>query len=595
MQENDEMSQSAIMALPLHAQKKETSVQSIPKLALQRKCSCGGVTKLSGQCDSCKNKELLGHQSKLRIGDANDVYEQEADRVADSVMEMPKRTRNNFGSMSIAKIPKAQRRTTEPIGTESEAPSIVHEAIRSPGQPMENQVRRSMESRFGHDFSQVRIHTDSKANASAATMNSLAYTVGQNIVFGSGAYAPSTHQGGKLLAHELVHTVQQGPAQDSGRVSRKGGTFGGFFRNIGRAIANLFTGSEPDYDHDTLREYLSLLKKTNDIEGDFDSDNKARAVVRRQLRFPIQLADTQIKVLLVEEMLKGPTLGEDEKAIISLLRTSRLEESNRIVSKIGRNRLWDNFSGKNRREIEAISLKEDDFKDDAVVERLKNLTPEKLTEYRDKALDPAVKANVIKILQMQNITTPLDIDVKFDKAGVASFESNGAKVFVKPDIVSNDRKMDDKAHTEIATQGSPVKNIKASGNAITSFDGGETSFVIQTIYGPNASATGPSKYGRGTTQDDQSSGNTTLGFHESQHGRDFLKFITDNTPPKFAGKVGMSVSDFNQAMNDYQNDINDYGKKIFEFSVKKSDCPGTPIERSGLKDLGLSVTFCTTP
>ena len=66
-----------------------------------------------------------------------------------------------------------------------------------------------MESRIGHDFSRVRVHTDSRAAESARAVGALAYTVGRDVVFGAGQYAPETRAGGHLLAHELAHTIQQ--------------------------------------------------------------------------------------------------------------------------------------------------------------------------------------------------------------------------------------------------------------------------------------------------------------------------------------------------------------------------------------------------
>jgi outer membrane protein OmpA-like peptidoglycan-associated protein len=77
------------------------------------------------------------------------------------------------------------------------------------GQPLDPLTRAQMESRFEQDFSQVQIHTDSRAAASAKAMNALAYTVGQHIVFGAGQFAPETLTGQRLLAHELTHTLQQ--------------------------------------------------------------------------------------------------------------------------------------------------------------------------------------------------------------------------------------------------------------------------------------------------------------------------------------------------------------------------------------------------
>ena len=89
-------------------------------------------------------------------------------------------------------------------------PSIVHEVLRSGGAPLEASARAHMETRFGYDFSPVRVHTSARAAKSAQAVNALAYTVGSNIVFDAGRYAPATLEGQRLLAHELTHTIQQG-------------------------------------------------------------------------------------------------------------------------------------------------------------------------------------------------------------------------------------------------------------------------------------------------------------------------------------------------------------------------------------------------
>jgi hypothetical protein len=90
------------------------------------------------------------------------------------------------------------------------APPIVHQVLSSPGTPLDGATRSFMEPRFGHDFSSVRIHTDAQAAESARAVKALAYTVGRDIVFGAGQYAPTVPAGQKLLAHELTHAVQQG-------------------------------------------------------------------------------------------------------------------------------------------------------------------------------------------------------------------------------------------------------------------------------------------------------------------------------------------------------------------------------------------------
>jgi Domain of unknown function (DUF4157) len=88
-------------------------------------------------------------------------------------------------------------------------PSVVHDVLRSPGRSLDPSTRAFFEPRFGHDFSQVRVHTDTYAAESARAVDALAYTVGRDIVFGAGRYQPQTSEGRRLLAHELTHTIQQ--------------------------------------------------------------------------------------------------------------------------------------------------------------------------------------------------------------------------------------------------------------------------------------------------------------------------------------------------------------------------------------------------
>src|SRR5947209_19412146 len=86
---------------------------------------------------------------------------------------------------------------------------LVSDVLHSPGQPLDTTTRAFMEPRFGHDFSGVRVHTDAKAAESARAVNALAYTVGRDVVFGAGQYSSTTHDGRKLMAHELTHVIQQ--------------------------------------------------------------------------------------------------------------------------------------------------------------------------------------------------------------------------------------------------------------------------------------------------------------------------------------------------------------------------------------------------
>lgn len=160
-------------------------------------------------------------QPRLTISNLRDIYEQEADRVADQVMRIsePQLQRSCPCGGGCPKCQAREldqetehlhRNSVQSSGTGGTAvPPIVHDVLSAPGRSLDPTVRRFMESRFGHDFSQVRVHADARAADSAGAVNALAYTVGQDIVFGPGRYAPQTSEGRRLLAHELTHVVQQ--------------------------------------------------------------------------------------------------------------------------------------------------------------------------------------------------------------------------------------------------------------------------------------------------------------------------------------------------------------------------------------------------
>src|SRR5713226_4619215 len=101
-----------------------------------------------------------------------------------------------------------QRNPIKPSSVE-EVPPVVHDVLRSPGQQLDQYTRTKMEQRMGHDFSRVRIHANDRAAASAQAVNAVAYTVGDELIFGSDKYKPNTTEGERLLAYELAHVVQQ--------------------------------------------------------------------------------------------------------------------------------------------------------------------------------------------------------------------------------------------------------------------------------------------------------------------------------------------------------------------------------------------------
>jgi outer membrane protein OmpA-like peptidoglycan-associated protein len=177
-------------------------------------------------------------QAKLAIGKSNDPFEHEADRVANEVMGMP--SKRNVGSLHTASDRMVQRkcacggacddckkkrlslkRRDTSSHDSSEVPASVDQVLRSAGQPLDANTRAFMEPRFGYDFSDVRVHTNSAAAQSARDVHALAFTVGNHVAFGAGQYSPGSPNSNRLLAHELAHVVQQGGAgtSESGQVT----------------------------------------------------------------------------------------------------------------------------------------------------------------------------------------------------------------------------------------------------------------------------------------------------------------------------------------------------------------------------------------
>lgn len=164
----------------------------------------------------------VGLQNKLAVGAPDDAFEREADRVAEHVMRTPEprlqRACACGGGCSECGprqngLPGERLQVRGAVSGEPSldaAPPAVERVLASPGRSLDPEARAFFEPRFGHDFSRVRVHADADAGRSARAVNALAYTVGRDIVFGAGRYAPGTHAGRRLIAHELAHVVQQG-------------------------------------------------------------------------------------------------------------------------------------------------------------------------------------------------------------------------------------------------------------------------------------------------------------------------------------------------------------------------------------------------
>lgn len=147
-------------------------------------------------------------QPKLTLGEPNDKYEQEADRVASQVV-------NTLHRSALTTSPPKETDTDRTLQTKSEnnvVSSNLETAIQSAkggGQPLENKLQRTMGQAMGADFNQVRVHTDTKSHQFNQAIQAKAFTTGQDLFFRQGTYQPGNREGQALIAHELTHVIQQ--------------------------------------------------------------------------------------------------------------------------------------------------------------------------------------------------------------------------------------------------------------------------------------------------------------------------------------------------------------------------------------------------
>lgn len=178
---------------------------------LRHKCACGGdASVLTGECGECRRQKGLALPTKLKVNEPGNVYEREADRITDQVMNgtpSSRRAVNNVPSR-IQRFSSSSGRPGRRTGVAAPSGSV-NQALVGPGRPLEPALRQDMERRFDYDFSRVRVHSDLAAEQSAREIHAQAYTVGHHLVFRAGKFAPETHEGRRLLAHELTHVVQQ--------------------------------------------------------------------------------------------------------------------------------------------------------------------------------------------------------------------------------------------------------------------------------------------------------------------------------------------------------------------------------------------------
>lgn len=197
----------------------------------QRSARVSGIAPAPGNLAIQRLLRSGAIQAKLTVNQPGDVYEQEADRVADQIVSAAPAGRVQRKCAACAgggppcphcaeeeRLQAKEKPGSTPQVSSKAAAQIA--SLRGGGQPLSPAVRAFFEPRLGRDFGGVRIHTDGPAAESARAINTRAYTAGQDVAFGAGEYAPESREGRKLLAHELTHVVQQ-EGSAAGRVQRQ--------------------------------------------------------------------------------------------------------------------------------------------------------------------------------------------------------------------------------------------------------------------------------------------------------------------------------------------------------------------------------------
>ena len=629
---------------------------------------------------SYKNKSQpffapLKLQPKLTIGAVDDPHEQEADSVAEQVMQMHVPQNNASGyagtnSSFFAPAPvttqvvsrkcarceeeeKIQKKSQVNGNVTPHDQSGINDVLKSSGQPLPAQARSFFEPRFGRDFSSVKIHSNSLAAKSADSINALAYTSGNNIAFNHNQFAPDTETGKKLLAHELTHVVQQGHA--SGIQNANTNTSSSFVQRTPTpgttesqgtvpatttAGATVTPATEADVRQmvndatgmlvstvefyqlarvdDTIVErvlagwirmatiYPDLIAtRLNNDDALLQAyksafNNAVRTLFTRRAAQPG--ATTSVINLYLSNLHRLPGWSWPDVASFNLTNdTQRRAFITTYTTSLNISSLFQGFTAITSAQLESVLSYLFTLTTDTQNMLAANLGNDATLL---AALQPAYRTAVNSLLsraatampgqtvtglfmryryqnsgkihgwadqQISGMTVAVPLGQSADPlTGDINFSFNNYSITMRGD--GSQTYPGATTHTEFAQVNIPYQ-FDTSTNRITSFTPpAAPSVTIWTDYGPGVNSRSSSGYGRGTTVDDARLGNTSLGYHERTHSRDFLRFMANTPPPAFAGTVGMTVTQFRAAVRAYTRAL----ARISRESELATDCVGTP-------------------
>lgn len=365
-------------------------------------------------------------------------------------------------------------RSVSPDGKASEAPTprkVAEPARRSVGAvvdhtwtgqggvPLGSTLRRRFEPLFGQDFSQVRVHDDTRSHTAAARAGARAFAVGNHLHFRRGEFRPDDDRGARLLAHELTHTIHQhgaisgspaarGPDRRNARLEHEADAAATAVTS-GRAVkvqsgTALAAGGRPiaqykldlndfeggDFSVATLQSYLGFIRGKLKIQDHLDSDDKAREIVKQWRKGTDDFTlDPTTKVLLIKEMQSGFTGNDDERAILNLLEFSTHADIDAMFSPgaLDPNDLDSDFQGDEEDELRGFYDREFTGGRKVALKGGRSLQPEKLTTltspYDAAALRSMVAERRARIaLTIRDVPVAPDPEHRSDKRNEISQE-----------------------------------------------------------------------------------------------------------------------------------------------------------------------------
>ena len=335
---------------------------SQPASAEQKTHIVSGLQRSHGNAYVQRLLKSRSVQAKLTVNPPDDQYEREADRVAGAVVENSQIQRQEKEDEEEEKVQtkpiasaqvqrQAEEEEEEKVQTKAagnQVPEVSDDlemrinAARGSGQNLPDSVRASLEPHLGHDFSQVRLHTDAEASELSGQLQAKAFTTGQDIFFRSGDYQPESDEGRKLLGHEMTHVVQQRAAsvskkdpEEKDKATSEPSPKWGQGQKIGPAVPAKAEKKEIPT-RDVCSEAVQYIRKIHK-EGQLLTEDQVREAVRMQF---VYLRDNFYKarfdVLKLKRLPMMRVIDEYIPRVLALCREIEREAREQIFSLLSR-------------------------------------------------------------------------------------------------------------------------------------------------------------------------------------------------------------------------------------------------------------------